>query len=198
MLTTTPPVNQPATSHSRHFLAPRGCRGQRVRPRTQVYECSKNVEIVAFSRTAITPYKLANWIHMSLERSEIGSDQGICEQPKSWCDYPPRLSHDDFARCSPNSAEPQSVVGWCRTILGIVRPTVCRGQFGGPRRDFSRLGTTLQTPRRPPQPSCRVHPSKTSPPKCACMASPLFSSEPPKSVSSRSSAQILRNRKSRT
>jgi len=48
-------------------------------------------------------------------------------------------------RCeSPNAAEPQSFVGWCRTIHGIVRPTECHGRFGGPRRDFSRLGATLQ------------------------------------------------------
>jgi len=36
------------------------------------------------------------------------------------------------------------------------------------------------------------------PPKCVCTASPLFSSQPTKSVSSRSSAQNLRFRRSRT
>jgi hypothetical protein len=37
------------------------------------------------------------------------------------------------------------VVGWCRTILGIVRPTEILGRVGGPRRDSSRLGTTLHS-----------------------------------------------------
>ena len=42
----------------------------------------------------------------------------------------------------PDAAAPQPVVGWCRTILGIVRPTVSLGRAGGPRPDVSGLGTT--------------------------------------------------------
>ena len=49
-----------------------------------------------------------------------------------------------------------------------------------------------KTPRRSPS-RCAA-----SPPKCACTASPLFSSEPAKSVSSRSSAQNHRYQKSPT
>ena len=98
MLTTIPPVDRRAMSRSRHFLA-RHCAlaGRRVRPRTQVYRCWKNAQIVAISRTPITPYELSDWIHMSFIGSEIGSGECISEEPKSLCDYPPRLSHDDLA-----------------------------------------------------------------------------------------------------
>jgi len=34
---------------------------------------------------------------MSFRRSEIGSEQCISKEPRNLCDYPTRLSHDDFA-----------------------------------------------------------------------------------------------------
>jgi len=70
--------------------------GRCARPRTQVHRCSKNAQIVAISRTPITPYKLPNWIHMSFRRNEISSDSASPRNQEAWCDYPPRLSHDDF------------------------------------------------------------------------------------------------------
>jgi len=70
--------------------------GRHVRPRTPVNTCLKNAQIVAISRTPVPPYELPNRIHMSFRRSEIGSDQCISEEPRSLCDYPPRLSHDDY------------------------------------------------------------------------------------------------------
>ena len=43
-----------------------------------------------------------------------------------------------------DAAAPRPDVGWCRTILGIVRPTESPGRSGGPPPDVSGLGTTLR------------------------------------------------------
>src|SRR5271157_190606 len=52
---------------------------------------------------------------------------------------------------SPNVAEPQSVVGWCRTMHRIVRPTDHHVSPGGPRRDESRFDPPYsRLPREPP------------------------------------------------
>jgi len=97
MLTKIPLVHrQPTATPDVAMPVDGALAGRRVRPRTPVYGCWKNAQIVRNSPAPLTPSKLPNWIHTSFGRSEIGSDQRIFEQPKSRSDYPPRLSDHDF------------------------------------------------------------------------------------------------------
>jgi len=94
MLTTTRPVHQRAMSHSRHFLAPSTAPWRASAP-GPVHRCTharktlKKSQLVAISRAPITPCRLPNRSHMSLRRSEIGSDQRISDQPRSLVRLPP-------------------------------------------------------------------------------------------------------------
>ena len=62
-----------------------------------------------------------------------------------YCLSPQRLviARLEIEHIIPVAAVPQSIVGWCRTIPGIVRPTDSHSRIGGPRVDKSTLGTTL-------------------------------------------------------
>jgi len=102
MLTTIPPVhNEPRAAADISLPLDGALAGRCARPRTLVYICLKNAQIVRHNPAPVTPYKLPNWIHMSFRRSEIRSDQCISDGPKTWSDYPLRSSDDDFRRYSP-------------------------------------------------------------------------------------------------
>jgi len=70
------------------------------RPCTPVYGCWKNAQIVSHSRTL---WRVRNAFQAAQVEPLIISPQAVPIRPvytranrKAWCDYPPRLSHDDF------------------------------------------------------------------------------------------------------
>jgi len=98
VLTTIPLlfINEPRATPDISLPLDGGLAGRCARPRTPVYRRLKNAQVVRLNPTPGTAYKLPNWIHISFRSSEIGSDQCISKEPKTWSDYPPRLSDDDF------------------------------------------------------------------------------------------------------